>query len=93
MDTLTLSATEFRDQLFPLIDRVGNGELVVRIIKKDTKRQVTLTKPAAKKQKSFALIAKESYGILKNVPEAAFYDDRLRGRRAKLYLDKLRKPW
>ena len=93
MDTLTLSATEFRNQLFPLIDRVGRGELVVTVMKKDTKTKVTVAKTAVKREKTFAQIAKETYGILKDVPESEFYDDRLRGRRAKLYLDKLRKQW
>ncbi len=72
---------------------VSRGELVVTVMKKDTKAKVSVTKSVAKKEKTFAQIAKDSYGILKDAPEEDFYDDRLRGRRAKLYLDKLRKQW
>lgn len=93
MNTITLSATEARNQLFPLIDRVANGELVVRIVKNDTKSVVTVTKAKLKSEKTFYQVAKETYGILKDVPEGEFYDDRLRGKRARQYLAKLRKPW
>lgn len=93
MNTITLSATDFRNQLFPLIDRVSRGEVIVTVIKEDTKSKVTVAKTVAKKEKSFAQVAEETYGIFKDAPESEFYDDRLRGKRARQYLAKLRKPW
>jgi len=93
MDTITLSATEARNQLFPLIDRVARGELLVRIIKNDTKSVVAVVKASLKKEKTLTQLLKETHGILKDVPESEFYDDRLHGKRAGEFLDKLRSQW
>ncbi|MBI5357099.1 type II toxin-antitoxin system prevent-host-death family antitoxin [Candidatus Collierbacteria bacterium] len=90
MNTITLSATEARNQFFPLIDRVFAGEFEVRIVKNDTKSVVTVAKATIKKEKTLTQLLKETHGILKDIPESDFYDDRLHGKRAKEFLDKLR---
>jgi len=93
MDTITLSATDFRNQLFPLIDRVSRGEIVVTVIKEDTKSKVSVAKAAAKKEKTFAQIAKETHGILKDVPESEWFVESIHGETGKKFLENLRKPW
>lgn len=70
MTTLTLSATEARNQFFPLLDRIASGEIKVLVKKMDTKIEVLMGRPKAKV--SCAKIARETYGLLKDVPAEDF---------------------
>jgi|SaaInlV_200m_DNA_2_1039689.scaffolds.fasta_scaffold51009_2 hypothetical protein len=84
MTTLTLSATEARNQFFPLLDRIARGEINVLVKKMDTKIEVLMGRPKAKV--SFTKLARETYGLLKDVPAGEF-----KRSKDKQFLNKLRK--
>lgn len=84
MTTLTLSATEARNQFFPLLDRIARGEIRVLVKKMDTKAEVLMGKP--KSSSNCLKLAKETYGLLKDVPAKEF-----KRSSDKQFLDKMRK--
>jgi hypothetical protein len=70
MTTLTLSATEARNQFFPLLDRIARGEIKVLVKKMDTKIEVLMGRPKVKS--NCVKLARQTYGLLKNVPASDF---------------------
>lgn len=93
MKTIRISATEARNNFFNLLNQVLYEGVQVIIGKAGTDREVVLM-PKESKEKAWEKRKKvldETFGMLKNVPESQFYDDRFRGKRAKEYLERLRK--
>lgn len=93
MKTVKISATEARNNLFTLINQVLYQNTQVIITKADVKGEVMLIAKELKDEeieKRIKVINK-TFGILKNVSISSFTDDRLRGKRAKKYLDNIRK--
>jgi len=87
MTTITLSATEARNQFFPLLDRIARGEINVLVKKMDTKIEVLMGRPKAKKSK-LVEVANKTYGLLKDVSEDEFGLDKTK---AKKFMNQLRK--
>lgn len=93
MKTLRVSATQARNNFFTLLNQVMYEDTSIIIEKTGTKRNAVLMpnetiEETAKKR--FAVLD-ETYGIFANVPKSRFTDDRLRGKKARLYLKNVRK--
>ena len=58
---------------------------------KEAMLSATDTKDIARKKRIEEL--RKTYGALKDVPLSHFRDDRIRGRKARKYLEKIRKAW
>lgn len=93
MKTIRISATEARNNFFNLLNQVMYEGTQVIIGKTGTDKEVVLM-PKASEEKEWERRKKvldETFGMLKDVPESHFFDDRFRGKRAKTYLERLRK--
>ncbi|MBI2029921.1 type II toxin-antitoxin system prevent-host-death family antitoxin [Candidatus Gottesmanbacteria bacterium] len=93
MRTIKVSATEARNNLFTLLNQVLYENTKVIITKADAKGEVVLIAKEEKDKeiKKRTSILNETFGTFKNVSLSAYTDNRLRGKRAKEYLNKVRK--
>ncbi|MBU1085104.1 MAG: hypothetical protein ABIJ43_02835 [Candidatus Beckwithbacteria bacterium] len=87
MTTLTLSATEARNQFFSLLDRIARGEIKVLVKKMDTKIEVLMGKFETKESK-LVEVANKTYGLLKDVSKDEFGLDKTK---AKEFMNQMRK--
>lgn len=93
MKTIRISATDARNNFFNLLNQVLYEDTRIIIEKAGVKKEAVLeTKVSKKKEDEKRMkILEKTFGIWKDIPKSKIYDDRLRGKRAKAYLDKLRK--
>lgn len=97
MKTIRVSATQARNNFFDLLNQVIYEGAQVIVEKAGTKRNVRFIPDAIKRattkedNEERMRILKETFGMWKDVPESRIYDDRFRGKRAKEYLDRVRK--
>ena len=92
MKNIRVSATEARNNFFELLNQVIYEDARVVIEKAGSKKNVELVvseTATSTKNKRLELI-KETYGLFKTVSLSEFTDDRVRGKRAKEYLEKVR---
>lgn len=95
MKTIRISATDARNNFFNLLNQVLYEDVRVVIEKAGANKEAVLL-PKESKEKEYAKrmkVLKETYGILKDVPLSHLTDDRIRGKRARKYLEKIRKAW
>lgn len=96
-DNKDICNRDARNNFFNLLNQVMYEDLQVIIEKVGTEKKAVLTSEAekeAKKKKEHEKtmkILKKTFGIWKDVPMSHFTDDRIHGKRAKEFLDKLRK--
>lgn len=93
MKTIRMSATQARNNFFNLLNQVMYEGVQVIIGKAGTKKEVILMPKTVKEKEheETMKILHETFGMWKNVPDERIYDDRFRGKRAKEYLDRVRK--
>lgn len=93
MKTIRVSATNARNNFFQLLNQVIYEDSQVIIGKAGTDRQVVLSPQESKEKehKETMRILDETFGIWRNVPLSHFKDDRMHGKKAKAFLNKLRK--
>lgn len=93
MKTVKISATDARNNFFTLINQVLYQNTQVIITKADAKGEVMLISKELKDEEieKRLKVINETFGALKNIPVSSFTDDRLRGKRAKKYLNNVRK--
>jgi len=93
MRTIRVSATEARNNFFNLLNQVIYEGVQVIIQKAGVAKKVILMPKTEKEEEheKTMKILKKTFGIWKNVPDSRIYDDRLRGKRAREYLDRVRK--
>lgn len=92
MRTINITATEARSNFFTLLNQVIYEQTRVIISKSGSEKTVELiaSKDRSEIKNTRLKLLSETYGILRDVPEALFRDDRLRGKRAKTYLGRVR---
>lgn len=95
MKTIHVSATDARNNFFQLLNQVMYEGVRVIIGKAGTNREVMLEPKTSDEEKfnNRMTAVNETYGALKDTPVSYLSDDRLRGKRAKEYLQNIRKKW
>lgn len=73
MKTITLSATQARNQFFPLLDKIAKEGLRVVVEKKDTKSRVEMV-TGEMRIKARLKAVKDTYGMLRRAKDSDFYD-------------------
>lgn len=93
MKTIRVSATKARNTFFTLLNQVLYKDVRVVIEKSGVEKEALLVskEPREREIKERIELIEKTYGMLKDVPKSKFLDDRLRGKKAKKFLDKVRK--
>lgn len=96
MKTIRISEAEANKNFLDILNQVIAGGVQVIIEKTGAEKDVVVMpreKEVKKKRnrKQEMKIIEETFGMWKDVPDERIYDDRLRGKRAKEYLDRVRK--